>query len=180
MKVMVANTWPGIPGATAVADAWQQVVQRPWGRLRVDPNPSEAQLKALWQQISEWAGEKDPLLVLPGSVADPLGPGQTWADLAHAWGLSLLLTLQREAALSQGAAFAALLRQAKARGLGWVLIGSLTETGDPQALEKLDATLIPRLEAQVGMPVLGRMALDGQILWDPDALLLCNAAQPRN
>jgi hypothetical protein len=61
-----------------------------------------------------------------------------------------------------------------------VLIGSLTETGDPQALEKLDATLIPRLEAQVGMPVLGRMALDGQILWDPDALLLCNAAQPRN
>ncbi|MFS8839630.1 hypothetical protein [Synechococcus sp. W55.2] len=180
MKVMVANTWPGIPGATAVADAWQQVVQRPWGRLRVDPNPSEAQLKALWQQISEWAGEKDPLLVLPGSVADPLGPGQTWADLAHAWGFSLLLTLQREAALSQAAAFAALLRQAKACGLGWVLIGSLPETGDPQALAELDAALIPRLEAQVGMPVLGRMALDGQILWDPDALLLCNAAQPRN
>ncbi len=168
MRVMVADTWPGIPGAAAVASAWQEVTQSPWGRLRVDPNPSEAQLKALWQQICEWA--TDPLLVLPGSVADPLGPGQTWADLARAWGFSLLLTLRREAALSQAAAFAALLRQAKARSLGWVLVGSLPETEDPQALEELDATLIPRLEAQVGIPVLGRMALDGQILWDTDSL----------
>ena len=168
MRVMVADTWPGIPGAAAVASAWQEATQSPWGRLRVDPNPSEAQLKALWQQICEWA--TDPLLVLPGSVADPLGPGQTWADLAHAWGFSLLLTLQRKAALSQAAAFAALLRQAKARSLGWVLVGSLPETEDPQALEELDATLIPRLEAQVGIPVLGRMALDGQILWDTDSL----------
>lgn len=170
MRVMVADTWPAIPGAAAVASAWKEVTQNPWGRLRVDSNPSEAQLKALWQQICEWAGEKDPLLVLPGSVADPLGPGQTWADLAHAWGFSLLLTLQRKAALSQATVFAALMRQAKARSLGWVLVGSLPETEDPQALEELDATLIPHLEAQVGIPVLGRMALDGQILWDTDFL----------
>ncbi|MFS8823537.1 hypothetical protein [Synechococcus sp. W60.2] len=134
----------------------------------MDPNPSEAQLKALWQQIGERA--TNPLLVLPGSVADPLEPGQAWADLAHAWGFSLLLTLRREAALSQATAFAALMRQAKVRNLGWVLVGSLPETEDPQALEELDAALIPRLEAQVGMPVQGRMALDGQILWDTDSL----------
>ncbi|PIK87348.1 hypothetical protein SYN63AY4M2_01385 [Synechococcus sp. 63AY4M2] len=29
MRVMVADTWTGIPGAAAVASAWQEVVQRP-------------------------------------------------------------------------------------------------------------------------------------------------------
>ncbi len=170
MRVMVADTWLGIPAAAEVASAWQQVVQRSYGRLTIDPTPSEAQLKALWQQISAWSGEKEPLLVLPGSIADPLASGQTWADLAQAWDFTLLLTLPREAALSQAAAFAALLHQAKARCLGWVLLGSPPETEDPRSLEELDSTLATRLEAQVGMPVLGRMRLDGQIFWDMDSL----------
>ncbi|MEN9224119.1 MAG: hypothetical protein Q6L60_08350 [Thermostichus sp. HHBFW_bins_43] len=188
MRVMVAGTWvgPGIPAATAVASAWQQVMPRPYSLLAVDSTPSEAQLKTLWQQISAWEGEKmgqelvhkQPLLVLAGSLAEPIGPGQTWADLAKAWGFTLLLTVPRGGALSQATAFAALLRQAKAHCLGWVLLGSPPEScgpepgspWDPQMLAELDSTLAANLEAQLGLPVLGRMTLEGEILWDTDFL----------
>ncbi|MFS8860657.1 hypothetical protein [Synechococcus sp. H60.4] len=159
MRVMVADTWPGIPAAAAVAEAWQEAVERPWGLLRVDPSPSEAQLKVLWQQIADWEGERDPLLVVPGTLADPIGPGQTWADLAAAWGFKVLLTLPQEAALSQGAAFAALLHQAKTHCLGWVLL----ESASGSSLE--EPPLVWQLQAQLGIPVLGRKTAAGQISW---------------
>ncbi len=159
MRVMVADTWPGIPAAAAVAEAWQEAVPRPWGLLWVDPSPSEAQLKALWQQIAAWEGERDPLLVVPGTLADPIGPGQTWADLAAAWGFKVLLTLPEEAALSQGAAFAALLHQAKTHCLGWVLL----ESASGSSLE--EPPLVWQLQAQLGIPVLGRKAVAGPGVW---------------
>ncbi len=174
MRVMVANTWPGLPVAM-VAEAWQQAVPRPWGLLEVDPNPSEAQLRTLWQQIVAWEGEKDPLLVVPGSLADPIGPGQTWADLAHAWGFDVLLTLPQEAALSQGAAFAALLRQAKTYCLGWVVL----ESGSGFSLEE-EPALIWQLQAHLGIPVLGRKTAAGQTFWTAEMLDLLSArASPR-
>ncbi len=159
MRVMVADTWPGIPAAAAVAEAWQEAVPRPWGLLWVDPSPSEAQLKVLWQQIAAWEGERDPLLVVPGTLADSIGPGQTWADLAAAWGFKVLLTLPEEAALSQGAAFAALLHQAKTHCLGWVLL----ESASGSSLE--EPPLVWQLQAQLGIPVLGRKTAAGQISW---------------
>ncbi|MFS8810215.1 hypothetical protein NW814_06760 [Synechococcus sp. R65.1] len=160
MRVMVADTWPGSRAALGVAEAWQQAVQAPWGLLEVDPSPSEAQLRTLWRQMVAWEGEKAPLLVVPGSLADPLGPGQTWADLAAAWGFKVLLTLPEEAALSQAAAFAALLRQTKADCLGWVLLEAA-----PALSSRLEPALVWQLPAQVGIPVLGRKAVAGSVVW---------------
>lgn len=170
MRVMVADTWPGTQAALGVADSWQQAVQRPWGLLEVDPSPSEAQLRTLWQQIAAWKGEKAPLLVVPGSLADPIGPGQTWADLAHAWGFDVLLTLPQEAALSQGAAFAALLHQAKAHCLGWVLLESESASSPEE-----EPALIWQLQAHLGIPVLGRKTAAGQIFWRAEMLDLLSA-----
>lgn len=202
MSVLMAGTWvgPGIPSVMEVAQAWVSGSQRSYHWLRGDPMPSEAHLRELWQQIStlNHEGTAEPLLVLLGSLADPIGAGQTWADLSRAWNLPVLLTLPRGAAVSQAVAFAALLHQAQARCLGWVLLGEprfggSTAAGgvsgsrpdfpasmawDPQSLEpedrqdldELDSALATRLEAQLGIPVLGRMDLRGQITWDTDSL----------
>ncbi len=170
MRVMVADTWPGTQAAPGVAESWQQAVQRPWGLLEVDPSPSEAQLRTLWRQIAAWKGEKAPLLVVPGSLADPIGPGQTWADLAQAWGFGVLLTLPQKAALSQGAAFAALLHQAKAHCLGWVLLESESASSPEE-----EPALIWQLQAHLGIPVLGRKTAAGQIFWRAEMLDLLSA-----
>ncbi|MFQ3612406.1 MAG: hypothetical protein SNJ68_01670 [Cyanobacteriota bacterium] len=198
MSVLVAGTWvePGIPSVAEVAQAWVSCSQRSYHWLSGDPmgyaplSQTEAHLRDLWQQIStlNHEGRAEPLLVLRGSLADPIGAGQTWADLARAWNLPVLLTLPRRAAMSQAVAFAALLHQAQARCLGWVLLGEpglapVTAAGgvlgsqpdfpvslDLEDWDERDSALATRLEAQLGIPVLGRMDLRGQITWDTDSL----------
>ncbi|MGQ9837500.1 MAG: hypothetical protein ACUVRV_05950 [Cyanobacteriota bacterium] len=208
--MMVASTWPGISGVVKVAEAWVSCTRRSYHWLSGDPIPqgyapfsqTEAYLRELWQQISalNQEGRAEPLLVVRGSLADPIGVGQTWADLARAWNFPVLLTLPRRAAVSQAVAFAAVLHQAQACCLGWVL---LTEPGfgsgiaagkglgsrpdfsapldwDPPSsdrddsgqedLDELDSTLAAHLEAQLGIAVLGRMDLYGQVTWDTDSL----------
>ncbi|MEN9201967.1 MAG: hypothetical protein Q6K80_09150 [Thermostichus sp. DG_1_6_bins_120] len=195
MSVMVAGTWvgPRLPSVAEVAQAWVACSQRPYSWLKGDPYAQiEAHLRELWQQIVRLnqEGTAEPLLVVPGSLADPIGAGQTWADLSHAWELPVLLTLPRRAAMSQAIAFAALLRQSRARCLGWVLLGepefaptiATDEVSEcqldsppslpPEAWDELDSTLAACLEAQVGIPVLGRVDPQQQVNWDQDALAM--------
>ncbi|MCJ2541641.1 hypothetical protein [Thermostichus vulcanus] len=198
MSVMVAATWagPGIPSVAEVAQAWVACSRHSYHWLNGDPMgyaplaQTEAHLRDLWQQIStlNHEGRAEPLLVLRGSLADPIGAGQTWADLARAWNLPVLLTLPRRGAISQAAAFAALVHQARARCLGWVLLGEpgfdrATATGerlgsqpdfpvssDLEDWEERDSALATHLETQLGIPVLGRRDRRGQITWDTDSL----------
>ncbi len=187
MSLLVAATWvgPGIPAAADVAQAWMAWVGRSYHWLEGNPSPSlaaaEAQLQHLWQQISRLhqEGGAEPLLVIRGSLADPIGAGQTWADLAGAWHFPVLLMLPRRGALSQAAAFAALLQQAQARCVGWVLVGEPEldfATGSPpfspppEQGQTQDLTLAAYLETQLGIPVLGYADPEGQITWDGDAL----------
>lgn len=139
------DPWP-VSSTLLVAQALRHYCQyRQWPQPQIMQIPDQPDWGSLWQQIQ---GENPILLVVPGSLGDPISPGQTFADLAHDWQLPILLTLPQDPWLgSQVRAYGSLVREA-----GAVMRGVIGVMDEPDPLPPMGTTYS-------GIPWLGHLLL---------------------
>jgi dethiobiotin synthetase len=102
------------------------------------------------QQAHPWVA-----VVYPGSAGDRIDTHLSVADWAHDWRLPLLLTLPLEPwSVSQSVAFTALVRQAGAALLGFILVQS------PESPSTSVDGMITAIQSRCSVPVLGLIPLN--------------------